>query len=85
MGKYFICAAIFFLGSLWSLYSILYYGWLTATPLKEGYLEIYQKSAIYWMIILVVLIILIFACLIRAYYIWRKDVAQQVAGGDATR
>ena len=29
---------------------MLYYGWLTATPLEEGFLEIYQKSAMYWLI-----------------------------------
>ena len=57
MTKYFIAICIFPI--IWSVYCVFYYGWLTATPLEEGYLEIYQKSAIYWMGVT-----LLFGCLI---------------------
>jgi hypothetical protein len=65
MTKYFIGICIFILGTLWSINSFLYYAWLTATPLQEGYLELYQKLAMYWLCATLLLISLIVASIVR--------------------
>jgi hypothetical protein len=51
---------------------MLYYGWLTATPLEEGFLEIYQKSAMYWLITSGLLVALIVACITRITILHKK-------------
>ncbi|CAA6678525.1 Unannotated [Lentimonas sp. CC4] len=72
MTKYFIAICFFLLGLFWSVYCTLYYGWLTATPLEQGYLEVYQKSALYWLYVTGLLIVLIILCLLRMFVIYPK-------------
>jgi len=84
MTKYFIVGTLLFLGAIWSLFMMLYYGWLTATPVKEGYLPLYQKSAMFWFWTFVTLIGLAVACVVRTVvlHLKQKKKTEQLNQGD---
>jgi hypothetical protein len=48
MLKYFVALAVFFLLGAYGLYFLLFYVWLTATPLPPGQLPVAQHRTELW-------------------------------------
>jgi len=65
MFKYYTFLGLSILGGIWSFLNFLFFAWLTATPLKEGQLERYQKSAGLWFLGMVIFLII-------QIYLYRK-------------
>ena len=80
MIKFWIAIPLLLLGSTYSLYTALYYAWVTATPLKEEQLRVYQQFFYYWFFAFLAFLIGTIFCIIRLVIQRRKNSKYQSSG-----